>query len=970
MQSFNQRKCMPALEYFLEKDIHIVCLTETWFQNECNYQTAQFKNVGNYYVYNRPRVTETIGGGVCILMKDKFKKPVKLKKRFYASFESISILSCISNLPSQKIKFVSIYRRETAVFASFIDDFSSFVCDLSLSKYPFVIAGDFNIHMNDPRHSYTKRFNRLCKEKNLSLSHVPEVKTHIAGNTIDFLICDAVASSLIIECSVDMDAPKNISHHYPVIYTLKAALNNRSLATSVPRHNFRNFNCEHFKDDLSDNLTSLQSCHSFENKVNTFQEVLKHCYNKHAPLQQSKIKYNERPSWLDHEYVVQRALRRRLERKFKQTHSIEDEINFKMQRAHCALLVGEKVNKCYSDMIESSKGDARCLFNMYEAMVGNSKSWCSELPDIEEHGGNLALANSFNNYFINKVENTTKHIESQLQLHQVSHSCDSYIQSTLNDAPENSEYLSSFKPCDIDELKEIVCEHTIKVTYGIDPLPKKQMSDCMDVLLPHLLDLVNSSLLSGNIDGVKYALVKPLLKKFDLDVSEFSSFRSISTLSFVSKLIERVVSKRLNEHMTTNNLHINSQHGYKTNHSTETLLLKFFNDILVAIDKNRGVVVLLIDLSSAFDTVQHDILLKILEESIGVKGIALKWFRSFVSGRTQSVVINGCVSDWLNVTCGVPAGSVLGPILFNIYCRHIDDVFNKCGFTSASYADDNSACKSFAAFNQFNTLYNDVPDCLQKLKQYMTANHLKLNEGKTQIIVFGNERFQQQITLHGTFLAGGECIRFDDKIKYLGILFDSLLTLEDQIQSVTSVSYASLRKISSIRHCLSRSNLECLVHAFISSHLDYCNVLYMNLPKKLLNKLQKLQNAAIRIIFNVRSRHPVSSFFRKLHWLNIEQRVIFKCMLLVYKSIHGLSPNALNHMVVVRNRNTLTLQNIFYKQSKYGKRAFIYYASRYWNIIPVDIRCINTLSLFKTALKSYLIVHFMEFKSNISTHFL
>ena len=144
----------------------------------------------------------------------------------------------------------------------------------------------------------------------------------------------------------------------------------------------------------------------------------------------------------------------------------------------------------------------------------------------------------------------------------------------------------------------------------------------------------------------------------------------------------------------------------------------------------------------------------------------------------------------------------------------------------------------------------------------------------------------------------------------------------------------------------------------------------MNLPKKLLNKLQKLQNAAIHIIFNVRSRHPVSSFFRKLHWLNIEQRVIFKCMLLVYKSIHGLSPNALNHMVVVRNRNTLTLQNIFYKQSKYGKRAFIYYASRYWNIIPVDIRCINTLSLFKTALKSYLVVHFMEFKSNISTHFL
>ena len=157
-----------------------------------------------------------------------------------------------------------------------------------------------------------------------------------------------------------------------------------------------------------------------------------------------------------------------------------------------------------------------------------------------------------------------------------------------------------------------------------------------------------------------------------------------------------------------------------------------------------------------------------------------------------------------------------------------------------------------------------------------------------------------------------------------------------------------------------------LIHASISSHLDYCNVLYVNLPKKLLNKLQKLQNAAIRVIFNVRSRHPVSSFFSELHWLNIEQRIIFKCILLIYKSIHGLAPAVLEDMVIVRNNNNLTLQNVYYKHSKYGKRAFSYYASRYWNTLPIDIRCINTVSSFKTALKSYLITRFTEFKSNIS----
>ena len=128
----------------------------------------------------------------------------------------------------------------------------------------------------------------------------------------------------------------------------------------------------------------------------------------------------------------------------------------------------------------------------------------------------------------------SKHIESQLHLQNVSDLSPPGILATVNEVSENIHYLSRFKLCDICELKEIIYENTIKTTHGIDPLPKKQMSECMDTLLPHLLDLVNSSLSSGNIDGVKYALVKPLLKKFDLDVSEFSSFRSISTLSFIS----------------------------------------------------------------------------------------------------------------------------------------------------------------------------------------------------------------------------------------------------------------------------------------------------------------------------------------------------------------------------------------------------------------------------------------------------
>ena len=244
----------------------------------------------------------------------------------------------------------------------------------------------------------------------------------------------------------------------------------------------------------------------------------------------------------------------------------------------------------------------------------------------------------------------------------------------------------------------------------------------------------------------------------------------------------------------------------------------------------------------------------------------------------------------------------------------------------------------------------------------MALNHLKLNDTKTEIIVFGSQKFKQQVTLQGTFLQSGECIRFADSVKYLGCVFDSFLSLDNQLQKITSVSYLHLRKISSIRNKVSKPNLEALVHAFISSQLDYCNILYVNLPKKSLNRLQKLQNAAIRIIFNVRSRHPVSSFYAQLHWLNVEQRVIFKCLLLVFKTIHGQAPITMNNMISVRNNDNLLLQDMYYNNSKLGKRAFIYYASRYWNILPLAIRRASTVAYFKTSLKSYLLMNIYEYK--------
>ena len=155
----------------------------------------------------------------------------------------------------------------------------------------------------------------------------------------------------------------------------------------------------------------------------------------------------------------------------------------------------------------------------------------------------------------------------------------------------------------------------------------------MDSLLPTICDLVNKSLSSGNIDGVKEALIVPILKKAGLDNEDLKNYRPVSNLVFVSKLIERVVLKRLNAHMEMNNLHVKSQYGYMQFHSTETLMLRLVNDVLIGFDSNNATIVLLLDLSAAFDTVDTGKLLDILNKEIGVTGTALKWFQSFLVSR-------------------------------------------------------------------------------------------------------------------------------------------------------------------------------------------------------------------------------------------------------------------------------------------------------------------------------------------------
>ena len=206
------------------------------------------------------------------------------------------------------------------------------------------------------------------------------------------------------------------------------------------------------------------------------------------------------------------------------------------------------------------------------------------------------------------------------------------------------------------------------------------------------------------MDNLKHATITPLLKNADLDFNKYENCCPVSNLTFIRKLTERDVLKRLLNHMHYNNLNIPNQHGYKKNHSTETVLLKLVNDIRINFDKSNVTVLLLLDLSAAFNTVNVDILLNILSVEIGVKSTVYNWFKSYLTGQTMSVKINNDFCNLVLVNTAVLQGSVLGPILFNIYVRSFYKYIESTGFEIKSFADDHQLYLFFCPTFQYSIL--------------------------------------------------------------------------------------------------------------------------------------------------------------------------------------------------------------------------------------------------------------------------
>ena len=402
------------------------------------------------------------------------------------------------------------------------------------------------------------------------------------------------------------------------------------------------------------------------------------------------------------------------------------------------------------------------------------------------------------------------------------------------------------------------------------------------------------------------------------------------------------------------------QSGNKKWHSTKTSLIYTSDRILTAIDQKKTSAVVLLDMSRAFDSVNHDILLKKLQD-IGLSPSTILWFKSYLSNRYQAVRINTALSEPLLMRYGVPQGSILGPLLFTAYNNDLPSIPQHC--STDCYVDDNKLLMSFQVQDCEPTMAA-MNDDLIKLRNWCFNNSLLLNPDKTQLIVYGSRQMISKLQDFRLTLLGKELLPVDS-VKDLGVVFDSKLSFNDHIIKTPSSCMSALGQISRVKHIFRKDILVTTINSLVFSKLYYCSSVWSNTSARNIRKLQGVQDFAARIVSGTRKFDHVSPALKDLRWIPVKSHLYLRDAILAFKSMTGQVPNYLSSNFISRgNKSGRTTRsssqlNIPLFKTKSGQRSFYYRTVTLWNALKPHFKLSESLIIFKRKMKAFLLNQFL-----------
>jgi hypothetical protein len=940
-----RNKCTAIIDFIIKHELTILAINETWLTGNVTLDNAIMKDScpPNYQSIHKPRIGKK-GGGLAFIFKTSLKTSTLPLTVSVTTFECLPIKVTVA---SKTFVIINIYRPPSTCLNIFYEELADLFAHF-LSIYEEVIfVGDFNVRiLTDAR--IRSDFNNLLACFNLS-QHVSS-PTHCKGDILDLIITRSSSCFLI-----DISIKDGVADHMSVLFKLSVS-HTDNINGPIIKRSFSHLNMDEFKSDLltvNDNFlrASNSSYDSIKDcGVDLFHNTVAAVMDHHAPLKIINQTRKQLP-WINNTIIVARRYLRKLERQWRLQPTNTTRANYTVARSAYHTLLKKARMKYISNKLNDNHHHPKRLWSLLNSSLQRKSNLA--LPNCDDH---FVLANQFNKFFIEKI------LTIKAKLPSITLSA---LSASSMPATQLTSILHKFELITPTEVLEYV-KNSPKSSNRNDPLPPFLLWRCIHQLLPSITHIVNWSLLHGMPRVYKHAIITPLLKKSSLDKDILGNYRPVSNLCFVSKVIERVVASQLMEHLTKNNILDPFQSAYRKNYSTETLLTHLQDQIIRHIDDNKVVILVLLDLSSAFDTVHHDLLLQKLE-SAGITECALEWFREYLSERTHSTSIYNTQSTSLKVPCGVPQGSVLGPILFSLYICGIRQVFINHSIQYHCYADDTQMFEA-AKISELPSVVQRIESCLEDVSVWLAQCHLSLNSNKTEILILGSKQMLAKCPSVSIKINGESISAIHQVVRNLGVYFDANLSMCNHISKVSSTAFTNIRLISRIRSSLSVNICKQLVHSLVFSHIDYCGSLLYGINKNLMARLQRIIHAAVRMCEKLKKEDSVTSHLKRYGWLPAEGRILKRALILIYKVVRGATPEYLKILIDVP-KPVLHESRILRSQSqgnlpvqrcnkKLGERAFSYFAQRLWNELPSPIRDSPNMKIFTQRLDVYLIQTF------------